>query len=759
MQQLVLFRKLVIDNKNYYQLYDIKEKCELSEQFGNYLERNDKDYFYLVVDEEQSKIFQNSKYMIFSDFNNELNQVFEKKELEKTFQAFKEKFNDLNDINLQFNIENYFDQIYDNITNDVLFQDDAIIEILEVIARNQDILNSNASDDIKKQFKDNIILMGLPNTGKKTIFKTLQENLDIPYAEITLTPDLETNVTRVFKQLIETANGNLELANNGIVYVHDNIDQLANYNENLSENPYMPLLNLMNGIKLTIGEQKEVFDINKLTFIIALDISSLEEIEDYMLDIRNIPNTHVVNIVELTPTQQKTVLLKSKKSVINIYRNILKSMNKKLVIEKGFLDELILASKNIDGGMKFVNDVINRMVKLEWYNDENSVNLTIAKLKEVLKYFDEDIDKIENLESYSSKSVETNKELDYDLEQLVEIVKQNVRSQDEHVKRILYTVLRNRYAANNKDLENPKRYVKNILIRGESGSGKTLILTEVSKLLKLPIFIADATSYTEEGYVGNSVNDMLASLYKAANGDLEKAQKGILVIDEIDKKSAGGTDNNVTRGAVLDGLLKIIEGTVVPLEIGKGFNAKQLMFDTSRLTVICSGAFENIEQIRESRLGVKKTMGFGSKPEAKPDQDPKIIDEDYVKYGMNRQFMARLGVIVNLNKLMPEDLKNIMINSKTSELVIQKKIAELEGLELEYEDSFYEALSQKAFNKKIGARGIEKAFNEVLDNIKFIDINPMVYSKVIFTGECIDDPTKIILIEREKAKELVKKKD
>lgn len=140
MQQLVLFRKLVIDNKNYYQLYDIKEKCELSEQFGNYLERNDKDYFYLVVDEEQSKIFQNSKYMIFSDFNNELNQVFEKKELEKTFQAFKEKFNDLKDINLQFNIENYFDQIYDNITNDVLFQDDGIIEILEVIARNQDIL-------------------------------------------------------------------------------------------------------------------------------------------------------------------------------------------------------------------------------------------------------------------------------------------------------------------------------------------------------------------------------------------------------------------------------------------------------------------------------------------------------------------------------------------------------------------------------------------------------------------------------------------
>ena len=448
--QMALFRKLVINNKNYYQLYDIKNKDDVTDNIVDFKNRNGNDYFYIELDEKEVDNFENLKYLIFVENNNQFQQVVDQNELVETFQKFKEKFNDLNNINLQIEIENSFDQIYDNITNDVLFQDDAVIEILKVIMRNQDILNSNASDNIKKQFKDNIILAGLPSTGKKTLFKSLQENLDIPYAETTLTPDLETNVTRIYNQLIETANGDLESANKGIVYIRDNIEQLSNYNEELSENPYIPLLTLMNGIKLTIGEQKKEFEVNKLTFVIALDISSREEFEDYMLDIRNIPNTHVVNIVELTPTQQKTVLLKSKNSVINIYRSMLKSMNKKLVIEKGFLDELILASKNIDGGMKFVNDVINRMVKLEWYNDENSVNLTIAKLKEVLKYFDEDIDKIENLESYSSKSIETNKELDYDLEQLVEIVKQNVRSQDEHVKRILYTVLRNRYAANNK---------------------------------------------------------------------------------------------------------------------------------------------------------------------------------------------------------------------------------------------------------------------------------------------------------------------
>lgn len=151
-------------------------------------------------------------------------------------------------------------------------------------------------------------------------------------------------------------------------------------------------------------------------------------------------------------------------------------------------------------------------------------------------------------------------------------------------------------------------------------------------------------------------------------------------------------------------------------------------------------------------------MGFGSAPQAKPNQDPKIIDEDYVRYGMNRQFMARLGVIVNLNKLETKDLKNIMQNSKTSELIIQQRLSSLEGVELVYEDGFYDALAEKAYNKKIGARGIERAFNEVLDNIHFIDIDSTIYSKVIFTSECVNDPSKVILVERDNTKKTVVKK-
>ena len=351
--------------------------------------------------------------------------------------------------------------------------------------------------------------------------------------------------------------------------------------------------------------------------------------------------------------------------------------------------------------------------------------------------------------------------MDHNLEQLVNIVKQTVCAQYEHVKRILYTILRNRYAANNKDLKTPKRYIKNILIRGESGSGKTLILTEIAKLLKMPIFIADATSYTEEGYVGNSVTDMLANLYKAADGNLEKAERGILVIDEIDKKGNGDSKNDVSRGAVLNSLLKIVEGAIIPIEIGKGYNAKQIMFDTSRLTVVSSGAFENIEKIRDARIkrGIKKSIGFGSEPTIKDKntQDPKIIDEDYVKYGMAKQYMARQGVIVNLNKLSRENLKYIMQNSSSSELVTQQISIRDMGLIFTYEESFYDALSEVAYNKQIGARGIERAFNEVLENIKIMDIDPEIYSEIIFNGECVSDPSKIILVEREKTKRLIKK--
>lgn len=759
-----LFRKLTIEGKNYYQIYDVVKDFEVTDEFADFTNRKDKDYTYLPLKDNMFSIYTNCKYLIFTGDNGTNFEQVPSSEYKKLFEAFNNVFHDLDDVELAELDE--MEEQYDLITDDVYFQDDAVIDVLQTINRNWDIMESDVSINVKRSGKENLIIYGLPGNGKNTLVDSLKKNLDAPYADLCLSPDNEVNINRVVTELLNTAKNDVSLLSHGIVYIRDNFDELACTSDEFVDNPYLPLMNLLDSeIKISSKDGEFNMDLRDLTYVILINIPSYSEMEEYLLDTEDMPNMHFVMFNELTPSEQKIILQKNKNSIINQYRQILSVHGRSLKVYESFIDDIILLAKHTSGNMNMINGIISKMIKNEWYNDGKTITLTSNKLKEIMTYIDLDGEIQEEVKEETLVTENPSKELDESLDQLVELVKQTVCAQDEHIKRILYTILRNRRAANSKDLENPKKYIKNILIRGESGNGKTAILNEVSRLLKMPIFVADATSYTEAGYVGNSVEDMLKSLVQAANGDIEKAQRGILVIDEIDKKAAEqsrGTD--VSREAVLNGLLKIIEGTIVPIEIGKGYNAKQVMFDTSRLTVICSGAFEDIEKIRDARLktGNKKTIGFGSDNTQKNNnkeqvnKDPKIIDEDYIKYGMNKQFMGRFGVIVNLNKLTAEDHKTIMKKSKTSELVIQKKLSELEGITLTYEESFYDALAQKSYDKQIGARGIERAFQDVLDNINFMDITSSEYQEVIFTGECVSDPSKIILIPKEKGKVLKK---
>lgn len=758
-----LFRKITFEGKNYYQIYDVVKDFDVNETFSNINNRKDKDFAYLPLNDEMFPIYQNCKYLIFTGDEDKKFMQVTGKEFEEVFKAFNAVFRDLDNIDIDALDE--MEEMYERVTDDVFFQDEAVIDILQIINRNWDIIDSNAPEHIRVGLKDNIVICGLPGNGKNTLIDSLKNNLGVPYADLTLVPDDQTNIKHIVSELAKTTNGDFSSINHGIIFVRDNFNDLACVDDEHMDNPYLPLITLLNSdIKITSEDEKlEPVDLRDLTFITVLNIPSYDEIADYLMDTEDMPNTKTIMFNELTPSEQKIVLMKNKNSIINQYRQILSVSGRSLKVYDAFIDDIILFAKRVRGNMHTIKGLIDKIIKNEWYNGK-TISLTSNKLKEIVTYIDVD-DMLEEKEEIKPAKVNENpsKELDESLDQLVELVKQTVCAQDEHVKRILYTILRNRRAANSKDLENPKKYIKNILIRGESGNGKTAILTEVSRLLNLPMFVADATSYTEAGYVGNSVEDMLKSLIQAANGDIEKAQRGILVIDEIDKKAAEkDRSTDVSREAVLNGLLKIIEGTIVPIEIGKGYNAKSVMFDTSRLTVICSGAFENIEKIRDARLktGNKKVIGFGSdnnqNNKQQSNKDPNIIDEDYVNYGMNKQFMARFGVIVNLNKLTVEDHKTIMKKSKTSELVIQKKLSELEGITLTYEESFYDALAQKSYDKQIGARGIERAFQDVLDNINFMDITSSEYQEVIFNGECVSDPSKIILVPRENGKVLKK---
>ena len=537
---------------------------------------------------------------------------------------------------------------------------------------------------------------------------------------------------------------NDEEASRGIVFIRDNFPELL---EIFDEKAYsVPTFFTSQKI---IDYDGHKIDFRTLTFVILYD-ERIDMVDD--IDVRDIQKMMDcecgISTVRLSDSQKYMVLL-SENGRLRHYEKFLNQYGKKLVIDMKSVRRIIRACSSVDPGMNVLNSVIDAIMKADLLDGICDVSFN----KECADLF------VPIILSFKYKAeeedIEKKKEAIFDdeLKDIYKLVTNKVIGQDKQVKTILYTILQNRRMANKKDLVDAKKYIKNILIRGESGSGKTLIVETIAKILGIPVFIADATQYTEEGYVGSSVTDMLVSLYHAAGGNLEKAERGILVIDEIDKKVNGSEGRDISRGAVLDGLLKIIEGAVIPINVGNRIQEQVVMFDTSHLTVICSGAFENIEQYRDDRLG-KRKVGFNNDDDKNIDKH--ITDEDYVNYGMKKQFMARLPVMVELNKITEELLINIMKESDVSALKVEKYILEDHGIAVEYTDSFYEALAKEAFKMKVGARGISKALERVLSSIDIESIEPSQVSKIILDGNVVNDPNKVILIPHEKTKQKIK---
>lgn len=265
---------------------------------------------------------------------------------------------------------------------------------------------------------------------------------------------------------------------------------------------------------------------------------------------------------------------------------------------------------------------------------------------------------------------------------------------------------------------------------------------------------------SEAGYVGADVTDMLVELYHRANDNIEEAEKGILVIDEIDKKAVdSGRGTDVSRAAVLNSLLKIVEGAEISIDVGTRQEPREVFFDTSRLTVICSGAFEGIEDIRDQRIKKMRgnaTMGFSNAKELPLTIDSEVIDKDFVKFGMMRQFIARFPVIVNLEKNTKESLISIMINSTSSALVIEKERLHERGIELEFTDDFFDKLAEEAVKLDIGVRGIDKVLQKVLTDINIQDIDSDEISMIVLNGDVITDASKVFLVPKKEEKVLKK---